>query len=167
MRSAGFCLFFVTSSLCVSNCGSFSRQFEVERSPQPQASMVYPAPSKAVLKDDLAQVTNLRKKTVNGASDLNRAQFLNRNDGWVANKKLLYRTSDGGNTWEEYGLNLPSDSHISSFFFVTHDRGWLTVVTKANLKRYGLGYSSRIMSTTDGGRNWKERTIFNDEVEIR
>lgn len=94
------------------------------------------------------------------------AQFINGKKGWARTEKSLYQTSDGGKTWRRLPLNMPQHSRIYSLFFIDEERGWLAEVTQVDNERYGLGYSSRIMVTEDGGKSWSEQKNFPDEVNI-
>jgi photosystem II stability/assembly factor-like uncharacterized protein len=139
----------------------------VERSPRANDATVSWGRAKLISTEDSVPLANVSEKRVKGASNLDNAQFLNRNDGWVASKKSLFRTSNAGESWDRIALSIPDTSYISYLFFMNPERGWLAVVNKANLERFGVGYSSKILSTTDGGSNWIEQSIFKDEVEIR
>jgi len=94
------------------------------------------------------------------------AQFTDGRNGWAGTENSLYRTTDGGATWKRLTLNLPLDSHISSFFFIDKANGWLTVVNQSDVERYGLGNSSCILASSDGGGSWVQQASFPDEVDI-
>ena len=94
------------------------------------------------------------------------AQFVNENHGWAMSERSLYRTADGGKTWERMLQEPETDASFSAFFFINESRGWLTSVKRAYSEQYGLGNSSVIMVTDDGGHSWKPQTSFPNEVEI-
>jgi photosystem II stability/assembly factor-like uncharacterized protein len=94
--------------------------------------------------------------------EIDKVQFANSRIGWVGTSRSLYRTSDGGNTWEHLALSVPVDSHISSFFFIDETLGWLALVNKSD-----GGSSSRVIVTRDGGKSWSEQAGFPDGVFIK
>ena len=95
------------------------------------------------------------------------AQFVDENHGWAMSENSLYRTTDGGKTWERLPQEPETDARFSAFFFVDASRGWLTAVKHAFSESYVLGYSSVIMATNDGGRSWELQASFPNEVCIR
>jgi photosystem II stability/assembly factor-like uncharacterized protein len=81
--------------------------------------------------------------------------------------KLLYGTSDGGHKWSRLTFDPGEEARISSFTFIDESRGWLAVTKHIYTERYGLGNSSQIWSTNDGGNSWiKQADLFN-EVELK
>ena len=96
-----------------------------------------------------------------------RAQFVNEQTGWAGTAKSLYKTSDTGSTWEHLPLKLPEQSRISSFFFIDESKGWLSVTKQIPTERYGLGNSSQIFVTNDGGRIWKEQANLTSEARVK
>lgn len=121
----------------------------------------------AAMGDDPKGLTGLSERKVNDAEELNSVQFLDADNGWVADKTSLYRTPDGGRRWERLPVGLPRDSYISSFFFVSRAKGWLVRVTRSDVGRYGLGQSSKVLTTDDGGSTWDSQGSFKNEVSVR
>lgn len=99
--------------------------------------------------------------------EFKRAQFVNPTYRWAMSEHALYRTTDGGKTWERLPQEPEEDARFTSFFFVDESHGWLTVVKHAFTERYLLGYSSVIMVTDDGGRSWRLQASFPSEVVIQ
>ncbi|HZN05914.1 MAG TPA: hypothetical protein VFB65_03985 [Pyrinomonadaceae bacterium] len=98
--------------------------------------------------------------------DFKHAQFIDENHGWAMTEYWLYRTNDGGMTWERLQQNPEKDGRFTAFFFVDESRGWLAAVKEVPAKRYGLGNSSVIMVTNNGGKSWQLQARFPDEVVI-
>ena len=94
------------------------------------------------------------------------AQFIDENHGWAMSRGTLHRTIDGGKTWDRLPQELEDDTFFSAFFFIDESHGWLTAVKQVSTERYGLGSSSVIMVTDDGGKSWKLQASFPNEVEI-
>ena len=98
--------------------------------------------------------------------EFTQAQFVSESYGWAMSRGSLYRTTDGGANWELLPQGPEEEASFSSFFFINESRGWLTSVKRVSAKRWGLGRSSVILVTDDGGRSWKPQASFPDEVEI-
>lgn len=99
--------------------------------------------------------------------EFTRAQFVSETHGWVMSSHSLYRTTDGGKTWERLSQEPEKDARFNSFSFVNESRGWLSIVKNNFADHYGVGISSVIMVTQDGGRSWKSQASFSDEMEIK
>lgn len=116
----------------------------------------------------VADATEIRiTHTLPAVDSFSGAQFVNRQKGWASTNKSLYTTSDEGKTWERLPFKAPDRAHISSFFFIDEFRGWMAVPKSIYTERYGLGNSSIIYNTKDGGRTWTVQLNFPDEVRIR
>jgi photosystem II stability/assembly factor-like uncharacterized protein len=96
-----------------------------------------------------------------------RAQFINETHGWAMTLYSLYRTIDGGKTWERLPQEPSKDAHFIAFSFFNESQGWLVMVKADSTARYGVGHSSVIMNTDDGGRSWMAQEGFQDDVAIR
>jgi photosystem II stability/assembly factor-like uncharacterized protein len=86
--------------------------------------------------------------------------FYNSNTAWIANYSeeekaiYVYRTSDGGATWQKTSIPNPFDSGISlsliSMEFIDLRSGWLSVEPD-----HGMNSSpGLLLSTSDGGISW-------------
>lgn len=98
--------------------------------------------------------------------EFKRAQFVDEKHGWAMSESSLYRTTDGGKTWERLPQEPEEDARFTAFFFVDASHGWLTAIKHAFTESYFLGNSSVIMVTDDGGRSWKPQATFKNEVKI-
>ena len=104
----------------------------------------------------------------NGVADpFLRAQFVNEQTGWAGTSKSLYKTSDTGTTWERLAFKVPDQSRISSFFFIDESKGWLSVNKQIQTERYGLGNSSQIFVTNNGGKTWNEQANLTNEARVK
>ncbi len=65
--------------------------------------------------------------------------FINENTGWAAGN-YIYKTTDGGNTWDE--IYNPSET-IYDIYFISSLTGW------------AVGWNGLIIKTTDGGDTWE------------
>ena len=143
-------------------------QNPVNSRPEERMTVLRPVP--AVLNEethDPVQAIETKIKGKAGAPfEFKRAQFIDENHGWAMTGYALYRTIDGGKTWERLPQQPEKDASFTAFFFINESRGWLTAVKRVFTERYGLGNSSVIMVTDDGGRSWKVQASFPNEVKI-
>lgn len=155
------------SSLNSSSCGLQPRKLTTSTgSPQNYSDTVLRHVD-TVLNGDAKPPANLSEMKVEGAVELRNVQFIDADNGWAANKDFIYKTSDAGRTWEQLTINLPPNSQITSFFFVNSERGWLASVAVNDAGRYGLGHSSCLMTTDDGGKKWVVRQSLADEINVQ
>jgi photosystem II stability/assembly factor-like uncharacterized protein len=75
-------------------------------------------------------------------------QFVNANDGWLSIDGDLFRTEDGGKTWESiefprFATGDGFEPSLSQFQLIDPKRAWLVS-------------ENRLYHTTDGGRNWNQ-----------
>ncbi len=72
--------------------------------------------------------------------------FVNESTGWAAGvaslskKEVLYKTTDGGATWNNVSTNLTKG--LSKIFFLDEQHGWIS------------GSDGIVIATTDGGATW-------------
>jgi photosystem II stability/assembly factor-like uncharacterized protein len=72
--------------------------------------------------------------------------FIDPNTGWIANRKDLGYTTDGGQTWES--INVPQNlSDIGAI--------WLSSTTEG----YILSTDDKLYGTTDAGKTWSEKEL--------
>jgi len=128
-------------------------------------------PVPAILNEDTLPPVVATETKIKGNDDgsfkFKRAQFINENYGWVMSDYSLYRTTDGGKNWERLSQEPEKHARFASFSFVDESHGWLIVVKQDFAEHYGIGNSSVIMATVDGGKSWKLQASFPDEVELR
>ncbi|HEY9152785.1 MAG TPA: YCF48-related protein, partial [Anaerolineales bacterium] len=89
--------------------------------------------------------------------------FLDSNHGWVVvsdssnpSNGTLYRTQDGGATWQSSAVNFA----MGNMVFVNASNGWM-------MSSLGVAVGSNavaIFQTTDGGQTWKQ-TYINDPTQ--
>lgn len=72
-----------------------------------------------------------------------RLQFINEQDGWLADNKSLWRTTNGGTNWERFYSITTDGQQIRSFNFLNSQVGWM--------QRFDGLYKSE-----DGGRTWTQ-----------
>ncbi len=98
---------------------------------------------------------------------IHQAQFVNEQKGWAITSKSLFSTSDGATSWRRLPFRAPIDSRIASLFFVDEAMGWLVITKQIYTERYGLGNSSQLLATRDGGTTWQEQANLTQEVRIK
>lgn len=138
---------------------------------QPQDVVTVLGPMAAILNDDTLPPVEASETQIKGKTgppfQFRRAQFINDTYGWAMTPYSLYRTIDGGKTWERLPQEPEKDARFMAFFFVNESNGWLAILKQDFADHYGVGNSSVIMSTSDGGRTWNLQASFKDEIEIR
>ncbi len=72
--------------------------------------------------------------------------FINDEKGFIFSPELIYRTTDGGQSWDTTGM--PSYCLPRSIFFFNDTHGW------------GCGEDGGILRTTDGGDSWEFDKIY-------
>jgi len=120
----------------------------------------------AIVQTGLRCLKSVEEFRIQKAGNLQRAQFLNHADGWVSSNRSLFMTNDSGKTWEQLNLKIPDDRRIGSFFFLSRQNGWVAVVEEIGTEQNGVSFASRLSVTSDGGKTWTERNLFNEEVEV-
>ena len=149
------------------------RRGEVANQPSQAIVRSSPTYSKTLLRSQRAEVTHtnvslaeLKVTKVRGAKGLTQVHFVDENTGWVADRKLVFRTSDGGQNWEQLDLKIPSEASISSLFFINNKLGWLSLIKMLDVEPFGHSSSSSLLMTSDGGNTWTQRAVYPNDVEI-
>jgi len=136
----------------------------------PQEEITALRPVAAVLNEGTHPSVNATETQIKGkpgpAFQFRQAQFINETHGWAMTLYSLYRTTDGGKTWERLSQEPEKDAQLRAFTFVDELHGWMAIVKMDSAKSYGLGISSVIMVTEDGGRSWKLQASYQDEIQI-
>lgn len=155
---------------CLATLG-LRRANRPKTSSQTQELLTVLRPVPAILNEDLLPQVVANETKIKGKTgvpfEFKRAQFVSGNHGWVMSKDALYRTADGGKNWERLSQQPEKDARFTSLTFVDESHGWLSIIKQDYAKHYGVGNSSAIMVTDDGGRSWKLQASFPNEVEIR
>lgn len=137
--------------------------------PPEEIAVLRPVP--AVLNEGTHHAVNATETQIKGKVgppfQFRRAQFINETHGWAMTLYSLYRTIDSGKSWERLSQEPEKDGRFTAFSFVDESHGWLAIVKADYAERYGVGHSSAIMVTDDGGRSWHVQASFQDEIEIR
>jgi photosystem II stability/assembly factor-like uncharacterized protein len=139
--------------------------------PQPPEVTTVLRPVPAILNEDsvpsLAAVETRIKGKTGGRFEFNRVQFISENNGWVMGNYSIYRTKDGGKRWVRLPQEPEKEAYFTAFSFVNESLGWLAIVKHGYAEHYGVGISSAIMVSNDGGQSWTSPASFPNEVEIR
>ncbi|MFA6599212.1 MAG: YCF48-related protein [Ignavibacteriaceae bacterium] len=71
--------------------------------------------------------------------------FINENTGWIVGGYSIFKTVDGGNTWQVQRLGI--NRYMNTIFFVDENNG------------YVAGDNGELYKTTDGGTNWIKQSL--------
>jgi photosystem II stability/assembly factor-like uncharacterized protein len=109
--------------------------------------------------DNSSQYDHELLKTTNGGENwtrlptnwiINSLFFNSENIGWSGSNEKIYKTYDGGLTWEIQYSEEPN--LITSLYFLNENTGW------------AVGYWGTILKTTDGGSEWLLQNSSADET---
>jgi hypothetical protein len=81
--------------------------------------------------------------------DLKSVFFLSENLGFVAGDNGIYKSIDGGETWNIVYENY--DDYIVDIYFPHHSRG------------YAVGYNGLFLKSVDGGESWFKKDVGTEE----
>lgn len=156
--------------LCLGlSCGLEPNRAPVESTPPNKTAILRPI--EAELHETGNSVVNARETRIISKGDnegsIRRALFVTAQSGWANSRAFLFKTSDGGATWSRLTFTVDEESQISSLAFTDESRGWLSVTKQRYTERYGLGNSSQIWATNDGGNTWHKQADLPDEVIVR
>lgn len=151
------------------SCGLEQNRAQLQSKQRDEPTVLRPI--EARLSESSNSTVNVRETRVLSAPEnrgpIRGALFVTGQKGWVNAGESVYRTTDGGATWSRLTFTVDEESEISSLTFADESRGWLAVSKHRNTEGYGLGYSSQIWATNDGGATWHKQADFPDEVILR
>ncbi|HEU4509425.1 MAG TPA: hypothetical protein VFR78_14360 [Pyrinomonadaceae bacterium] len=119
-------------------------------------------PKGVMVEKGVACLSNLNELRIQNATDLRQAQFLDSKIGWVSSQQSIFRTLDGGQTWDSLKVEIPTGSRLASFFFSSPENGWVAMVSGTNSAQNESRYSSWLSVTNDGGKTWTQRQAYDD-----
>jgi len=94
----------------------------------------------------ISQSTNYQRVTTYTYSSFNDIYFVNENTGWVAGiSGTIYKTLDGGQTWQVQRSN--ATSSLSAISFLDDQKGFI------------VGGNCTLIKTTNGGSTWEKDSI--------
>jgi photosystem II stability/assembly factor-like uncharacterized protein len=112
--------------------------------------------TKSQIKTDERSYWKWRETKIAHAKSLDHIQFLNANEGFASGDDAsLYKTLDGGATWQTIKIEMPSNRYISGFQFVNPLVGWVISNKNSHDTLVLDGYESYVMFTNDGGKSWQ------------
>ncbi|MFH0992149.1 MAG: YCF48-related protein [bacterium] len=76
---------------------------------------------------------------------LSSISFINENSGWIVGDYSIFKTVDGGNTWQLQSLGINRD--MNAIFFVDANIGYVG------------GNNGELYKTTNGGANWTKQSL--------
>jgi photosystem II stability/assembly factor-like uncharacterized protein len=91
---------------------------------------------------------------LDGRQTLNHIHFLGETHGWIASNDAIYRTSDGGKSWQPLRIDLPRNGALADMSFVSPKVGWVAVQKRTSVSKYDENHTW-LFQTTDGGQSWR------------
>jgi photosystem II stability/assembly factor-like uncharacterized protein len=92
---------------------------------------------------------------MSGGENLESIYFLDKMHGWIVGDRALYKTTNGGQTWEPIKIDVPQDAKLVNLFFVTPSTGWVVLQKQATDALHYQEYQFWLARTTDGGQTWQ------------
>jgi photosystem II stability/assembly factor-like uncharacterized protein len=113
----------------------------------------------AIEEDNYSKAWQAKLSTIDAIEgNLRLVYFANKRTGWISNNKDLYRTVDGGNSWQKAALDFPGRSTVEKIQCFAPDTCWLLAQHRESWdvldfrKRYFSLYQ-----TKNGGDSWTVR----------
>jgi|GEM_PF-2108914 len=95
---------------------------------------------------------------------LEKISIVDQTYGWCASKKNLFRTTDGGSTWQEMKLTIPQETFIDQIHFINRSLGWVVLQKHGEIFKQSGSRIIWLLKTNDGGETWNEM-YKNESIE--
>lgn len=149
-------LLWVCWSLCLTSCSNAVSQ---NASSQMASQNIQPAQHivevNSRVEEKVSPLWKLSRYRIGSKESLQALHFSDSDNGWIASYEgSLYKTTNGGKTWQKVNTNISPGARISSIFFINSTVGWVTVI---KISPSILDYEANqgwIMKTSDGGQSW-------------
>ena len=123
---------------------------------QPMDSLQKTSTVKSQITIEEREYWKWQESSIGDAKSLDHVQFLNADQGFASGDDAsLYRTLNGGATWQAMKIDLPSNRYIASFQFVNPLVGWIISNKNSDDTLVPDGYESDVIFTSDGGKSWQ------------
>lgn len=125
------------------------------------------------LTDDSSKYWTGASKRISKDEKLRSMFFLDEVNGWIGGINL-YRTRNGGESWRPVEIQNRNDAaaEVADILFLNEDQGWIILQEKFDGRNVSEYKNSRswLLSTKDGGRNWKQvfqkNGVIADKISI-
>lgn len=109
----------------------------------------------SIIRDDDSLLWKSSERLLPNQESLTSIQFFDQKNGWIATHEgSIYRTTDGGNSWQRIKPPIPKEAYISSFFFTNISDGWIACGMKSSDVLEPRGNKVWLFRTKDSGRTW-------------
>ena len=141
----------VSFFLILSSCANSFKGITGQSSAWPRSSVTQ---VNSVLKDSPEIFPNVSQTRLR-SGDLTAVHFTDEAHGFVGGQGNLYKTDDGGKTWQESRFSVPAGAQVTKIVFATPAIGWVVLQTRSDL---AIDYEQNhfwLQHTRDGGQTWK------------
>lgn len=90
-----------------------------------------------------------------GREALDSVFFLDETRGWIVGGRALFKTVDGGNTWQRVTIDMPPYAEIVDISFVNPLLGWVALQKRVPDALSHEENEFWLMQTGDGGQSWR------------
>jgi photosystem II stability/assembly factor-like uncharacterized protein len=102
-----------------------------------------------------------------GRETLRSIYFLDETRGWVGGKGVLYRTADGGRSWQHVDMRLSPSAFVTQVVFSNPMVGWVVAQQETSSPLTYQDDHFWVMQTRDGGETWKTELERRDSLVNR
>ena len=143
-----------TASILVVACLLLSCNNGSIRSQQRDQVRANVARKEAVVKEEHLSANKIKDVSLKEPTDLTAVQFLDDDNAWLGGKEKVFKTQDGGRTWQQVKLEVLPGSSVRRINFVSPMIGWIIFQRSADTAiNYQLNHF-RVLHTVDGGNTW-------------
>jgi photosystem II stability/assembly factor-like uncharacterized protein len=101
---------------------------------------------------------NVLRSKVESPTDFETIYFQDAAQGWIGGEGAMYKTSDGGHTWERGAIDIPAYTTVADIVF-NGSLGWVVLQKRAPDLSSFQENQVQLMQTRDGGQHWQPQYV--------
>ena len=147
----------LAGSILVLSCGIMLPSCDANRvsSRYPGQIRAHIVTGQSLVRENILLTDQIKEFYLSEPTDLTAVEFLDDANGWVGGKEKLFKTEDGGQSWQQpVKLEVLPGSSVRSITIVNRMMGWIILQRSADL---AINYEKNrfwILRTVDGGSRW-------------